>query len=188
MSPFPAPPDRTGRAVSRIQLSDHLRRPACASVLPNGSLFPPFGTADIGMVEVIPHRFLTVRQGHWCLRRSHNCNSLRTAQSTLWDVLLLLPTRKWVHHPFKIGFNFWITTPTCPSDGSDRNTSSIRRRVLRHAFSRGHINSIRPAAFRNPKPRNVNVRAEIWMAESVNSCTRKAIARHSPAAGRACLC
>src|ERR1039457_5534584 len=26
--------------------------------------------------------FLAVRQGHRCLRRSHNCNSLRTAQST----------------------------------------------------------------------------------------------------------
>ena len=33
--------------ISRIQLSDHLRPAACAAGLPDGSLFPPFGTADI---------------------------------------------------------------------------------------------------------------------------------------------
>ena len=33
--------------LSRIRLSDHLRPAACAAVLPDGSLCPPFGTADI---------------------------------------------------------------------------------------------------------------------------------------------
>jgi hypothetical protein len=33
--------------ISRIQLSDHLRPAACAAGLPDGSLFPPCGTADI---------------------------------------------------------------------------------------------------------------------------------------------
>jgi hypothetical protein len=65
------------------------------------------------------------------LRRSHNCNSLRTAQSTLWNVRLL-----------------------CPIDGNDRATSRTRWRILPQAFSRGHIHSIRPCALRNSKPRN----------------------------------
>src|SRR5262249_6569758 len=82
-------------ATYRIRLSDHLLPAACAAVLPGGSPFPPSGTADIGRGgSDTPHRFLAVRQGHWCLRRSHNCNSLRTAQSTLWNVRLLLPTPK----------------------------------------------------------------------------------------------
>src|SRR5260370_640187 len=33
--------------ISRIRLSDHLRPAACAAVLPDGSLCPPCGTADI---------------------------------------------------------------------------------------------------------------------------------------------
>src|ERR1700694_4677429 len=33
--------------ISRIRLSDHLRPAACAAGLPDGSLYPPFGTADI---------------------------------------------------------------------------------------------------------------------------------------------
>ena len=33
--------------ISRIRLSDHLLPAACAAVLPDGSLCPPFGTADI---------------------------------------------------------------------------------------------------------------------------------------------
>src|ERR1700674_114568 len=33
--------------ISRIRLSDHLRPAACAAGLPDGSLCPPFGTADI---------------------------------------------------------------------------------------------------------------------------------------------
>jgi DNA replication protein DnaC len=42
-----ASPHRTGHADFRIRLSDHLRPAACAAVLPDGSLCPPFSTADI---------------------------------------------------------------------------------------------------------------------------------------------
>src|ERR1700733_333040 len=41
-------------------------------------------------------------------------------------------------------------------DGNDRATSRTRWRILRHAFSRGHIHNIRPKALRNSKPRNAN--------------------------------
>src|ERR1700722_1246507 len=38
--------------ISRIRLSDHLLPAACAAVLPDGSLCPPFGTADTVHEEI----------------------------------------------------------------------------------------------------------------------------------------
>jgi len=71
--------------ISRIQLSDHLPPGGHAlAILPDGSPCLPFDTADIGHEESDIPIVSEQSARDTGLRRSHNCSSLRTNQSTLY--------------------------------------------------------------------------------------------------------
>src|ERR1700682_3149045 len=140
--------------ISRIRLSDHLRPAACAAGLPDGSLCPPFGKADIVHEESdIP--IVSWQSPSGTDAYAEAITATRSEQpSPLYGMSSYYspPGNRCTTHSGQ-GFSFWITTSTCPFDGNDRATSRTRWRILRQDFSRGHIHNIRPGALRNSKPR-----------------------------------
>ena len=134
--------------ISRIRLSDHLRPAACAAILPDDSPFPPFGTADI-VHEGSDIPIVSWQSPSGTDAYAEAITATRSEPpSPLYGMsgCCCRPESRYTTHS-KPGSASGSPRRQARSTGSDRTTSRTRRRILRHAFARGHINSIRPRSF-----------------------------------------
>jgi hypothetical protein len=147
--------------ISRIRLSDHLRPAACTAILPDGSLCPPFGTADIVHEESdIPIVSWQVPSGTDAYAEAITATRSEPP-SPLYGMSSYCsqPGSRCTTHSRR-GSAFGSPRRRVRSTGT---TAPLHARAGEYCGRPSHvaIHNIRPDALRNSKPRNAKPSARV---------------------------